>query len=399
MEKQLTVAIYSGSIPAPVFIENLIQALADQGVQVYLYGRKTSPVYYTSNNIHMFPTPNHWFLLVGFILWQMIFLMIATPRKFYRLVTNYRKILKNNSGGLLNWLGKVLPVVNHPPDIFHIQWAKALPNWFFLKDLFEKKMVVSLRGAHINYSPLADENLSGHYRSLFPRVDRFHAVSQEIANEAKKYEAMAENIDVVYSPVNIESLQLYKKTNWETHSPFRFISVGRHHWKKGYHYTLSAVSQLVSNGEPVHYTIIAPDQPTEEILYQIDDLHLEAYVTMSSLDTQEEVYQKMNSADCLILSSVEEGIANVVMEAMAIGLPVISSDCGGMTEVIANGINGMIFPMRDIQALTLQMKAIMDMPILETELLVQNALKTVMKNHNSKLIGEKIFYLYEKVIA
>ena len=105
----------------------------------------------------------------------------------------------------------------------------------------------------------------------------------------------------------------------------------------------------------------------------------------------------MNSADCLILPSVVEGIANVVMEAMAIGLPVISSDCGGMTEVITNDINGMIFPMRDMQALTMQMKKIMGMPILETELLVQNALKTVMNNHNPRLIGEKIFYLYEKL--
>ena len=329
----------------------------------------------------------------------MIFLMIATPRKFYKLVTNYRKILKNESGGLLNWLGKVLPVVNNLPDIFHIQWAKALPNWFFLKDLFDEKIVVSLRGSHINYSPLADENLSDQYRSLFPRVDRFHAVSQAIATEAEKYEVTEQKIDVVYSAVNIESLQLYKKTNWETHSPYRFISVGRHHWVKGYHYALSAVGKLVSSGESVHYTIIAPDQPTEEILYQIDDLDLEDHVTMSSIVTQEEVYQKMNSADCLILPSVVEGIANVVMEAMAIGLPVISSDCGGMTEVITNDINGMIFPMRDMQALTMQMKKIMGMPILETELLVQNALKTVMKNHNSRLIGEKIFYLYEKVIA
>ena len=55
----------------------------------------------------------------------------------------------------------------------------------------------------------------------------------------------------------------------------------------------------------------------------------------------------MKQSDCLILPSVQEGISNVVLESMAIGLPVISSDCGGMKEVINYGKNGFYFPARD----------------------------------------------------
>ena len=161
----------------------------------------------------MFPAPSHRLLLVGFVLVQMIRFMITAPGKYYRLVTHYRKISKNQSDGFLNWWGKVLPVVNNQPDIFHIQWAKALPNWFFLKDLFDVKMVVSLRGAHINYSPLADKNLASQYCSLFPKIDHFHAVSKVIAREAGKYGAVVQKTDVVHSAVNLEYLQLYVKTN------------------------------------------------------------------------------------------------------------------------------------------------------------------------------------------
>ena len=161
----------------------------------------------------MFLAPSHRLLLVGFVLAQMIRLMITAPGKYYRLVTHYQKISKNTTGGFLNWWGKVLPVINHLPDIFHIQWAKALPNWFFLKDLFGVKIVLSLRGAHINYSPLANEYLAIQYRELFPCIDHFHAVSKVIAKEAVKYGAVVQKTDVIHSAVNFECLQLFKKIN------------------------------------------------------------------------------------------------------------------------------------------------------------------------------------------
>ena len=80
-----------------------------------------------------------------------------------------------------------MPVVNNLPDIFHIQWAKSLEEWIFLKDIFDIKLVLSLRGSHITYSPLSNEKLAKNYVAYFPKVDCFHAVSLAIANEASKY--------------------------------------------------------------------------------------------------------------------------------------------------------------------------------------------------------------------
>ena len=59
----------------------------------------------------------------------------------------------------------------------------------------------------------------------------------------------------------------------------------------------------------------------------------------------------MRNSDCFILPSVQEGISNVALESMAIGLPLISSDCGGMKEIINNGKNGYYFPARNSDAL------------------------------------------------
>ena len=59
----------------------------------------------------------------------------------------------------------------------------------------------------------------------------------------------------------------------------------------------------------------------------------ECYLTVKEL---------IKNADILLLSSVEEGIANVVLEAMALGTLVVSTECGGMNEVIKNNENGFL---------------------------------------------------------
>ena len=85
-------------------------------------------------------------------------------------------------------------------------------------------------------------------------------------------------------------------------------------------------------------------------------MSLEKEVKIISSNSQESIYKKMKESDCLILSSVDEGISNVVLESMAIGLPVISSDCGGMEEIITDGVNGYIFQSRDSKSLILRFK-------------------------------------------
>src|SRR5690606_8375069 len=65
------------------------------------------------------------------------------------------------------------------------------------------------------------------------------------------------------------------------------------------------------------------------------------------------------NADIFVLSSHSEGIANAVLEAMACGLPVVTTDCGGMREVITNGVDGFVVPVRDPQAMADALETLM----------------------------------------
>lgn len=344
----MKIAIYSGSIPSTTFIENLIKGIGETR-QIFLFGTQDKPVNYSNSNIKVYGHSKSKLLSFTINLWRLLLLTLLYPK---RLKILKQEVLKHKGNyAKYNWLTKILPVLLHLPDMFHIQWAKDLESWYFLKEHLNVKLVVSLRGAHINYSPLADVALAKSYRTHFPKVDAFHAVSEAIAKEAQKYNAPKENIKVIHSLVpqtTLEQFSLHKKKGTDV---LRLVSVGRFHWKKGYRYALDAVSLLKAKGLNVNYTIVASNAISEDLLFHIHQLGLRDEVTILKGQTQLQLFETMTSYDALVLPSLEEGIANVVLEAMAIGLPVISTDCGGMAEVVVPNETGWLVPVRDVEAL------------------------------------------------
>jgi colanic acid/amylovoran biosynthesis glycosyltransferase len=114
---------------------------------------------------------------------------------------------------------------------------------------------------------------------------------------------------------------------------------------------------------------------------------------------QEQVFALMAESDLLLLPSVEEGIANVVLEAMAIGLPVLSSDCGGMPEAIEEGGTGLLFRNRDANHLAEQMIRFMKMSPEEKQTMTTSAQKNVQEKFGLDRLGSEMISLYGEVIA
>ncbi len=398
MEKKIKVAIYSGIVPSTTFIENLIKGLSKSGLEIYIFGKKRSSSIKYKPNVKYVLVPNKRLNKVGFVLSQAIFLVIKNPNRFLKLMSYYKSNLEAHHGNKINWWIKILPVVNNLPDIFHIQWAKSLEEWIFLKEIFDIKIVLSLRGSHITYSPLSNESLAKSYIALFPKVDCFHAVSQSIAAKAIKYLSIKKDIKVIYTAADIEKLDQFKRRNRNINKEFRFLSVGRYHWIKGYQYALTALKYLLDDGYKCDYTIIAEGKPSEEILYLTNYFDLKKHVNFIECNHQQEVYQHMKISDGLLLPSVEEGIANVVIEAMFIGLPVISSDLPGMREIIADESNAMLFQNRNSKDLKFKMKKIIELKKEEKDKIVRNARRSIKKNHSLDRLSIKMKELYTNLI-
>ncbi|WP_047547846.1 glycosyltransferase family 4 protein [Psychroserpens sp. Hel_I_66] len=398
MKKSIQIAIYSGEIPSTTFIERLILGVSKSNEEVLLFGvlRQKLP-YHNSITIH--GCYNHKLSKFWFLLKYSSLLLLIKPKEKKRLDTYLKQQNNLNLGSKV----KFYPVLWHKPDIFHIQWAKGLKDWIWVQE-FGMKLVLSLRGAHINYSPITDLDLAQLYKKHFPNVDGFHAVSDAIAKEATKYGASIDRVKVIYSglpnfEINPEILLKNKDFNSELNSnePLHLLSVGRPHWKKGYTYALDACKILKTSGLNFKYTIIGGADDVE-LLYQVHDLHLQDDVFLIEKQTFESVKDYMLKATILLLPSVEEGIANVVLESMALGTLVLSTACGGMNEVITDTENGFLVPIRDSEAIANAIVNIAALPENRKNEIRERAKNTISKQHNEDLMTSGMLQLYKSVI-
>lgn len=390
----MRIAIYSGQIPSSTFIELLIKNVAKKGHEVLLFGSKISKVTY-DKNIRVYSTPSGRVALSIFVLFNWIFLFL---KNYTHAVKLLKHVKANSQGNIIVFIrnsAKYLPVVRNLPDIFHLQWAKSAEQWLFLKLLFNVRLIVSFRGAHINYSPLADKKLADLYRRSFPHYNGFHAVSEKIAREALKYNSVMERTRVVKGAVDNMLLKFPLNALKKNHH-LEVVSVGRFHWKKGYHYALDAMKILKRSGFKFHYTIIAGN-PSEEIEYQIQDNDISAFVTILPNMQHQEVLKKIQYSDLLLLPSVEEGIANVVLEAMALGTLVLSTNCGGMDEVVLNGINGFIVNVRRPEEMAKSVLHINELNRKSRLNILQAARETIEMAHLVEKQSEDMILLYQDV--
>jgi colanic acid/amylovoran biosynthesis glycosyltransferase len=372
----LRVAIYSGNIPSTTFIENLINGLSKSGFEILLFGKRHKKMNY-DGNVRVYATPSGVLRLLPFLMKESLMLLFKDPKLFFKLIKVLRK-RKESLTLLLKDAGVLLPVLNHPPDIFHIQWAKTVMQFPEFFELLNCKFVLSLRGAHINYSPLNDKDLADAYRRYFPTMDGFHSVSEALGIEAQKYGADAGVIKVIHSSVKDEILSK-EPALYNDQSRLELLSIGRFHWKKGYHYALDAMKALSNEKIDFHYTIVAQGEIPEEIIFLLNDYKLNDKVTIIEGLEHNELIDRLIKSHMLLLSSVEEGIANVVLESMAAGVPVITTDCGGMSEVVIDRINGYIVPAREPGYIAARVREFISISKTEREELVRNARETIQR--------------------
>ncbi len=141
------------------------------------------------------------------------------------------------------------------------------------------------------------------------------------------------------------------------HSPLRIVSVARLTEKKGLDVAVKASEILKQRGGQFEFTIIGNGDQDEMMREHIANAGLEDCVSMPGFKPQEEIRAALSEADIFLLPSKTaadgdmEGIPVALMEAMAVGLPVVSTFHSGIPELIENNVSGWLVPENDAEAL------------------------------------------------
>jgi len=386
--KATKIAIYTGLVPSATFIERLIKGLANKGLHIYLFGvQKGKPT--SLENVFYFTYTKKFSKLIHLIKYSLLLSLFKMKEK--RKLDNIIASKNKNSRQLKI---KYDPVLYHRPDIFHLQWAKGIKDWLWVQE-FGIKLIVSLLGTHLTISPIGDEYWKGTYSKYFAKVDGFQAVSKSMIPITERFGVQLKKIKVVKSGLDMNKLPFTKKI--EISKPLKIVSIGRSHWVKGFSYALDAMNILDKENIDFSYTIVGVDK-NEELLYKRLQFGLENKITFKATLPFTEVLTLIRNADVLLLSSVEEGIANVVLEAMALGTIVVTTDCGGMSEVVTDTENGFIVPKRNSEAIASALKNISKLSIESYKNITKAARTTIESQHNHENMIVEMKDLYHTVL-
>ncbi|WP_020482008.1 glycosyltransferase [Methylomonas sp. MK1] len=168
------------------------------------------------------------------------------------------------------------------------------------------------------------------------------------------------------------------------------LSVGRLVEKKGFDYLVRACAILRDRGVRFNCRIVGGADKYAQVIQQlISDLDLQDIVSLPGAVTQEElrgIYQQGSvfALPCLVVDNGDrDGIPNVLVEAMAMEMPVISSDISGIPELIQDQVNGLLVPEKNAQAMADAIQSLLDDQALRLRL-GQAARQTVCRDFNSR---------------
>ncbi|MDH0052619.1 glycosyltransferase [Pantoea ananatis] len=241
-------------------------------------------------------------------------------------------------------------------DVFlvHFGYAGALANKLRELGILKGKQATVFHGADISRRHILDEHKQD-YRNLFQQSELMLPISHLWQNKLIEMGCPPEKIHVTRMGIEPEKFNFQPRDAF--HTPLRIVSVARLTEKKGLDVAVKASAILKQRGGQFQYTIIGNGDQDQMMRDFIARKEMDDCVTMPGFKPQEEIRQALNEADIFLLPSKTaadgdmEGIPVALMEAMAVGLPVVSTFHSGIPELIENNVSGWLVKEDDAEAL------------------------------------------------
>lgn len=182
-------------------------------------------------------------------------------------------------------------------------------------------------------------------RLMYPYADK--VISQ--TNSASNYFSALSLSKKAVIPNSVSIPVRQKKQDDILKPVHHIVSVGRLCPNKGFQILIRAFSKVLGRNPNLKLTIYGEGEMRTNLEELIQELNLVNTVFLPG--TIPDIQSALMSADLFVFPSYYEGFPNAVCEALAMGLPVIASNCSGTIDIIQDGVEGRLFPVGDVDAL------------------------------------------------
>jgi colanic acid/amylovoran biosynthesis glycosyltransferase len=183
----------------------------------------------------------------------------------------------------------------------------------------------------------------------------------------------------------------------------RLLTVARLVEKKGVEYGVRAVAKVLKKYPQVEYEIAGDGPLMNDIKSLIEKLNISDRSKLLGWQRQEEIVELMKEADILLAPSVcskdgdWEGIPVVLMEALAQGLPVLSTRHSGIPELVQDGQSGFLVPERDVDALAEKLTYLIEHPEIWPEM-GRSGRDYVERHYDINKLNDQLVRLYQQLL-
>ena len=311
---------------------------------------------------------------------------------------------RSESRAALLGMAIALLAIDATTAIVHCQFATLAATVTRFRELgcFSAPIVVAIRGHDLNRALREFPRRPG---AFFQAPDLFLPVSDDFRNQLIDKGCGPEKIAVHYTPLDVsrfvETKSRHPDSSLPSH-PLGVLSVGRFVEKKGFEYTIRAIGILLARGYAVELSLVG-DGPRFEMLRRlVVELGISQHVRFAGFLDQQALTDEYQRASIFALHAMtdstgnQEGIPNVIKEAMASGLPVVSTLHAGIPEVVEQGETGILCRERNVEEFADALEQLyLDADFRRT--LGANGRRRVEEQFNISSVTSQLVELYEKL--
>jgi glycosyltransferase involved in cell wall biosynthesis len=240
-------------------------------------------------------------------------------------------------------------------------------------------------------------------KAMIRFADRIVAVSKSQGEKLRALKISAKKIQIIENALTVKIEDLpsidqkdIRKKLGIPEDAWVVLSAGRHSPEKGHKYLIEALPALRAL-VPQAYLVLAGDGPlSEELKNQANRLNISSHCLFLGMRKDMPAIYKASNA--MALPSLSEGLPNVVLEAMAFGVPVVASEVGGVPEVIDHNVNGLLVKPASPKNLAQALATLANDPNLANKL-AQQAKLDVEHRFNADVQTQRLIKLYHEVVS